>query len=51
VGLPRPRAGVGLVQYVDAGPVWLAVMAVVAVGALVTLAVTGHVVQRSVSRS
>ena len=50
LGLLFVPAGVGLVQYVDAGPVWLAVMAVVAAGALATLAVTGHVVQRAVGR-
>jgi holin-like protein len=47
LGLLFVPAGVGLTQYAGAGPVWVAVMAVVAAGALVTLAVTGHVVQRA----
>jgi holin-like protein len=46
LGLLFVPAGVGLTQYVGAGPVWMAVVAVVAAGALITLAVTGHVVQR-----
>ena len=44
LGLLFVPAGVGLVQY--GGAVWLAVVPVVAAGALATLAVTGHVVQR-----
>jgi holin-like protein len=46
LGLLFVPAGVGLAQYADAGPLWLAVITVVLVGALATLAVTGHVVQR-----
>ena len=48
LGLLFVPAGVGFLQYAGAGRVWLAVAAVVAVGALATLAVTGHVVQRAV---
>jgi holin-like protein len=44
LGLLFVPAGVGLVQYGE--PIWLAVVPVVAAGALATLAVTGHVVQR-----
>jgi holin-like protein len=44
LGLLFVPAGVGLVQY--AGAVWFVVIPVVAAGTLVTLAVTGHVVQR-----
>ena len=44
LGLLFVPAGVGLVQY--GGPIWLVVVPVVAAGALITLAVTGHVVQR-----
>ena len=44
LGLLFVPAGVGLVQY--AGPIWLVLVPVVAAGALATLAVTGHVVQR-----
>jgi holin-like protein len=47
LGLLFVPAGVGLVQY--GGAVWLAVVPVVAAGALATLAVTGHVVQRWLS--
>jgi holin-like protein len=47
LGLLFVPAGVGLVQY--AGAVWLVVIPVVAGGTLVTLAVTGHVVQRQLS--
>jgi holin-like protein len=46
LGLLFVPAGVGLAQYAGAGPIWLAVIGVVLVGALATLAVTGHVVQR-----
>jgi holin-like protein len=46
LGLLFVPAGVGLAQYAGARPLWLAVIAVVLVGALATLAVTGHVVQR-----
>ena len=50
LGLLFVPAGVGLTQYAGAGPVWVGVVAVVAAGALITLAVTGHVVQRAVQR-
>jgi holin-like protein len=46
LGLLFVPAGVGLAQYAGAGLVWLAAIAIVLVGALVTLAVTGHVTQR-----
>ena len=46
LGLLFVPAGVGLAQYAGAGPLWLAVIGTVLVGALATLAVTGHVVQR-----
>lgn len=49
LGLLFVPAGVGLAQYAGAGPLWLAVIATVLVGALATLAVTGHVVQRWLS--
>jgi holin-like protein len=49
LGLLFVPAGVGLAQYAGAGPLWLAVLATVLVGALATLAVTGHVVQRWLS--
>lgn len=45
LGLLFVPAGVGLAQYASAGPIWLAVIAVVLLGALATLAVTGHVTQ------
>jgi holin-like protein len=48
LGLLFVPAGVGFVQFAGAGPIWLAVAGVTAVGALATLAVTGHVVQRAV---
>ena len=48
LGLLFVPAGVGFVQFTGAGPVWLAVAAIVCAGALATLAVTGHVVQRAV---
>lgn len=49
LGLLFVPAGVGLAQYAGAGPLWLAVIAVVLLGALATLAVTGHVTQRWLS--
>ena len=49
LGLLFVPAGVGFTQYAGAGPQWMAVVAIVVVGALATLAVTGHVVQRWVS--
>jgi holin-like protein len=48
LGLLFVPAGVGFVQFTDAGPVWLLVAAVTGAGALLTLAITGHVVQRAV---
>jgi holin-like protein len=51
LGLLFVPAGVGLTQYVGAGAVWVAVVAVVAAGALITLAVTGHVVQKLAARA
>jgi putative effector of murein hydrolase LrgA (UPF0299 family) len=45
LGLLFVPAGVGLAQYAGAGPLWLAVLGIVLVGALATLAVTGHVTQ------
>jgi len=50
LGLLFVPAGVGFLQYAGAGAAWIAVVVVVAVGALVTLAVTGHVVQHAVRR-
>ncbi len=50
LGLLFVPAGVGFVQFAGAGPVWLAAAAATAGGALLTLAVTGHVVQRTVGR-
>jgi len=47
-GLLFVPAGVGFVQFTDAGAVWLLVGAVATVGALVTIGVTGRVVQRAV---
>ena len=49
LGLLFVPAGVGLAQYAGAWTLWLAVIATVLVGALATLAVTGHVVQRWLS--
>jgi holin-like protein len=48
LGLLFVPAGVGFLQYVQAGTAWIAVAVVVSLGALITLAVTGHVVQRAV---
>ena len=49
LGLLFVPAGVGLAQYAGAGALWLAVLATVLLGALATLAVTGHVTQRWLS--
>jgi holin-like protein len=49
LGLLFVPAGVGLAQYAGAGAIWLAVIGIVLVGALATLAVTGHVAQRWLS--
>ena len=48
LGLLFVPAGVGFLQYAGAGTSWIVVVVVVSLGALVTLAVTGHVVQRAV---
>ena len=45
LGLLFVPAGVGLAQYAGAGSLWVAVLGIVLVGALATLAVTGHVTQ------
>jgi holin-like protein len=50
LGLLFVPAGVGFLQFTDAGRAWIAVAVVVSAGALITLAVTGHVVQRAVRR-
>jgi holin-like protein len=50
LGLLFVPAGVGFVQFLGAGSAWVAAVAVVAVGALVTLTVTGHVVQHGLRR-
>jgi holin-like protein len=50
LGLLFVPAGVGFVQFAGAGSLWLEVGAVVVAGTLVTLAITGHVVQRAVGR-
>jgi holin-like protein len=46
LGLLFVPAGVGLVQYAGAGLQWMTVIAIVVVGTLATLTVSGHVVQR-----
>ncbi len=38
-------AGVGVLQYADAGPVWVVAVTVICFGALLTLAVVGHITQ------
>jgi holin-like protein len=50
LGLLFVPAGVGFVQFLGAGGTWAVAALVIGVGALVTLAVSGHVVQRSVGR-
>jgi holin-like protein len=50
LGLLFVPAGVGFVQFLGAGRTWAMAAVVIGVGALVTLAVSGHVVQRSVHR-
>lgn len=45
LGLLFVPAGVGVVQFLHAGDVWLQALAVVVVGSLLTLTVTGHLVQ------
>jgi holin-like protein len=47
LGLLFVPAGVGFVQFVHAGTVWFAAAAILGVGTLITLAVTGHVAQQS----
>jgi holin-like protein len=39
-------AGVGILQYTGAGPVWIVAAGVICVGALLTLGVVGHITQR-----
>lgn len=51
LGLLFVPAGVGVIEYADEGTVWLGVGAVVVGGVLVTLAVTGLVVQRLLPRA
>jgi holin-like protein len=46
LGLLFVPSGVGVIEYADAGTVWLGVGAVVVGGVLLTLSVTGLVVQR-----
>jgi holin-like protein len=48
LGLLFVPAGVGFVQFLGAGGTWAVAALVIGVGALVTLAVSGHVVQHSV---
>jgi holin-like protein len=48
LGLLFVPAGVGFVQFLGAGGTWAMAAVVIGVGSLVTLAVTGHVVERSV---
>jgi holin-like protein len=50
LGLLFVPAGVGVIEYADAGMLWLGVGAVIVGGVLVTLAVTGLVVQRLLPR-
>jgi holin-like protein len=51
LGLLFVPAGVGVIEYADAGAVWLGVGAVIVGGVLITLAVTGFVVQRVLGRA
>jgi holin-like protein len=50
LGLLFVPAGVGFIQFLGAGQAWAFALLIVGVGALVTLAVTGHVVQGAVRR-
>jgi holin-like protein len=47
LGLLFVPAGVGFVQFLGAGRVWAAAVSVAALGALVTMTITGHVAQRT----
>ena len=51
LGLLFVPAGVGVVEYGDAGTTWIGVGAVVVGGVLVTLAVCGAVVERLAARA
>ena len=51
LGLLFVPAGVGVVEYGDAGTVWIGVAAVVVGGVLVTLAVCGLLVERLAARA
>lgn len=50
LGLLFVPAGVGFVAFLDAGWVWLAALAVTGLGAVVTIALTGVLVQRGMRR-
>jgi holin-like protein len=50
LGLLFVPAGVGFVQFLGAGSTWAMAAVVIGAGSLVTLTVSGHVVQRSVQR-
>ncbi len=50
LGLLFVPAGAGFVAFVDAGWVWLGAVAVTALGAVATIALTGVVVQRGMER-
>lgn len=51
LGLLFVPAGVGVVEYGDAGTTWIGVAAVIVGGVLLTLAVCGAVVQRLAARA
>jgi holin-like protein len=48
LGLLFVPAGVGVVEYLDAGTVWLPAILILVGGTLLTLTVTGHVAQRAI---
>ena len=50
LGLLFVPAGVGFVGFVDAGWTWLAALAITGLGAVVTIALAGLVVQRGMGR-
>jgi holin-like protein len=50
LGLLFVPVGVGFLQYAAAGAAWVPVLAAVALGVLLSLAVTGHLVQRTAGR-
>lgn len=50
LGLLFVPAGVGFVAFVDAGWVWVGAVGVTGLGALVTIALTGALVQRALDR-